>query len=74
MYWTKDVERTETPKSASIRVNPRQSAIRFADADLVFVGMVYGLPCDYTESTDNHYECKECDPFHHKSSILSIFR
>jgi hypothetical protein len=69
MCWTKDVEHTETLKIREIRANLR---FRFADADLVFVGMVYGLPCDYTESTDNHYECKECDPFHHKASNLYV--
>ena len=45
-----------------------------AEVNLVFIGVVYSLPRNYTKSTDNHYKRKEGNPFHHKSSNLSIFR
>ena len=44
------------------------------EADLVLIRVVHGLSCNYTKSTDNHCKCEESNPFHHKSSNLSIFR
>ena len=39
-----------------------------AEADLVFIGVVYSLPCNHTKSTDKYYKRKEGNPFHYQSS------